>query len=93
MLQPFYPLNVTIEKDHTGGFSLFLFHINKIKTALINKSDTSIYLDNFFAWEMIYEINVTILSFHYEVINENCVGLLSFAIFDQNWVALECNIA
>ena len=93
MLKCFYPLDVTIKIDHTSGFSLFLFDTNKIKTALINTSDTSIYLDNFLAWEMIYEINVTILSFHYEVVNENCVGLLSFAIFDQNWVALECSIA
>ena len=84
MLKCFYPLNVTIKIDHTSGFSLFLFDINKIKTALINTSDTSIYLDIFSAWEIIYEINVTVLSLHGKVVNQNSVGLISFAIFHQN---------
>ena len=84
MLQRFYPLNVTIEIDHTSGFSLFLFHINKIQTALLSTSDTSIYLDDFLAWEIIYEINVTILSFRVKVVDQNSLALISFAIFDQN---------
>ena len=84
MLKCFYPLNVTIKIDHTSGFSLFLFDMNKIKTALINTSDTSIYLDIFLAWEIIYEINVTILSFLVKVVDQNSLALISFVIFDQN---------
>ena len=84
MLKCFYPLNVTIKIDHTSGFSLLFFDINKIKTALINTSDTSIYLDIFLAWEIIYEINVTILSFRVKVVDQNSLDLISFTIFDKN---------
>ena len=84
MLKCFYPLNVTIKIDHTSGFSLFLSDINQIKTALINTSDTSIYLDIFLAWEIIDEINVTILSFRVKAVDQNSLALISFAIYDQN---------